>query len=680
MSNKREGQTPMKKPIVLILPLLAIPFLNACEGKVFTVTFDVDGGSQIDNQHLLAKSTVAKPEDPTKQGYDFVNWTYNDQVWDFETIVRSDITLKANYVLHDYKVTFKNIDGTILDEQTGLHYGENVTYNGVEPTVPKPDVKYVSTFRGWDQPLVVVDDMVFTAKYIVRDKYYHVKYIYHEEDTLYELYTDHLEEIPSECPNEIPSEETYNNVHYRFLGWEKEEISEGHVFYKAKYDRCSIGLKFIRNNVTGYEGNADTIYIPEMWNGYKITKIETEAFKDQTKLEHIDIPSTVDDIYNNTFENCTALQSIEFKEGLRFIENNAFLNCTALKTVKLPNSLIVLSTDAFKGCDNLNYREYGNGYYLGNDTNHYLTLVKVKDTNRTTLEMNDKCESIASRIFEEYTKLHSITISSNLKEIGQIGFSNCSNLATTTYSGAKYVGNATNPYMILVKAISNNISTATVHENCVAIDEQAFLDCKSLKEVNMPAGLKHLSGRAFQNCSALKSIDIPSGIKIINYICFSGCTSLETVSLHDGLIYIEPSVFSNCTSLKSIDIPESVIYLGSGAFQSCVSLESIDLPNKLNMIDTYLFSGCRALTSISVPEGVYTVERQAFANCRELKNINIPSSVEYFGDRVISGCSKLETIVYAGSNDEWDNIEKESTWNQSTGQYVVRFNGGQTIE
>ena len=124
----------------------------------------------------------------------------------------------------------------------------------------------------------------------------------------------------------------------------------------------------------------------------------------------------------------------------------------------------------------------------------------------------------------------------------------------------------------------------------------------------------------------------------------------------------------------------TVHHLGSGAFQSCVSLESIDLPNKLNMIDTYLFSGCRALTNISVPEGVYTVERQAFANCRELKNINIPSSVEYFGDRVISGCSKLETIVYAGSNDDWDNIEKESTWNQSTGQYVIRFNGGQIIE
>ena len=104
----------MKKPIVLIIPMLAVSFLSACEQKVYKVTFDTDGGSIISEQEVAREHTVTKPEDPTKLGYDFVNWTYNDTEWNFdEDRVKEDITLKANYTLHNYTVTFKNTDGTV---------------------------------------------------------------------------------------------------------------------------------------------------------------------------------------------------------------------------------------------------------------------------------------------------------------------------------------------------------------------------------------------------------------------------------------------------------------------------------------------------------------------------------------------------------------------------------------
>ena len=74
----------MKKPIVLIIPLLAASFLSACEQKVYKVTFDTDGGSTIAEQEVARSHTVNKPNDPTKLGYDFVSWTYNDTEWNFD--------------------------------------------------------------------------------------------------------------------------------------------------------------------------------------------------------------------------------------------------------------------------------------------------------------------------------------------------------------------------------------------------------------------------------------------------------------------------------------------------------------------------------------------------------------------------------------------------------------------
>ena len=75
--------------------MLAVSFLSACEQKVYKVTFDTDGGSIISEQEVAREHTVTKPEDPTKLGYDFVNWTYNDTEWNFdEDRVKEDITLK----------------------------------------------------------------------------------------------------------------------------------------------------------------------------------------------------------------------------------------------------------------------------------------------------------------------------------------------------------------------------------------------------------------------------------------------------------------------------------------------------------------------------------------------------------------------------------------------------------
>lgn len=65
--------------------------------KKYNINFDSDGGSKVDTQIIKENGIVTKPQNPTKKGYTFLNWTLNNQVYDFNTRVTKDITLKATW-------------------------------------------------------------------------------------------------------------------------------------------------------------------------------------------------------------------------------------------------------------------------------------------------------------------------------------------------------------------------------------------------------------------------------------------------------------------------------------------------------------------------------------------------------------------------------------------------------
>ena len=65
-----------------------------------------------------------------------------------------------------YTVTFKNYDGTVLQETKGLAKGALISYDGETPVRPE-DEDYTYTFTGWDPAVVlnVTGDAVYTAKF-----------------------------------------------------------------------------------------------------------------------------------------------------------------------------------------------------------------------------------------------------------------------------------------------------------------------------------------------------------------------------------------------------------------------------------------------------------------------------------------------------------------------------------
>ena len=64
----------------------------------YTVTFDENGGSDVDNQ-IVAYGMDTKVNEPvtTREGYTFVCWKNGEDAYDFNTVVTSDLTLTAEW-------------------------------------------------------------------------------------------------------------------------------------------------------------------------------------------------------------------------------------------------------------------------------------------------------------------------------------------------------------------------------------------------------------------------------------------------------------------------------------------------------------------------------------------------------------------------------------------------------
>ena len=65
--------------------------------KKYYVVFDTDKASSIPTQTLKLGEKATRPQMPTKEGYTFLGWYYNNKEYDFNTPVTSNIILTAKW-------------------------------------------------------------------------------------------------------------------------------------------------------------------------------------------------------------------------------------------------------------------------------------------------------------------------------------------------------------------------------------------------------------------------------------------------------------------------------------------------------------------------------------------------------------------------------------------------------
>ena len=82
--------------IIVFIAIIILLLLKGCE-KSYTISFDTDGGTFIKDIEFKKSDYLEEPIEPTKEGYKFIGWYYNGELFDFNTKIKEDIKLVAKW-------------------------------------------------------------------------------------------------------------------------------------------------------------------------------------------------------------------------------------------------------------------------------------------------------------------------------------------------------------------------------------------------------------------------------------------------------------------------------------------------------------------------------------------------------------------------------------------------------
>ena len=88
--------------------------------------------------------------------------------------------------------------------------------------------------------------------------------------------------------------------------------------------------------IRDYYGNAETLDIPSVIDGYTVTSIGDSAFHECCSLTSVTIPDSVTNIGVWAFVTCESLTSVTIPDSVTSIGYGAFSNCESLVSVIIP--------------------------------------------------------------------------------------------------------------------------------------------------------------------------------------------------------------------------------------------------------------------------------------------------------------------------------------------------------
>lgn len=159
--------------IAIITAIIIALLIDNKKSIAYNISFETNGGSLVESQIVNKGNQVKKPIDPTKEGYMFVEWTYQGKTYDFSLEVTSDLTLTAKWVeleedVETFIVKFETDGGTTISNQ--------IIEKGNKVAKPIDPVKDGYTFKGWTLNDVIYDfDKVVEENIELKAKWEKVK-------------------------------------------------------------------------------------------------------------------------------------------------------------------------------------------------------------------------------------------------------------------------------------------------------------------------------------------------------------------------------------------------------------------------------------------------------------------------------------------------------------------------
>ena len=367
-------------------------------------------------------------------------------------------------------------------------------------------------------------------------------------------------------------------------------------------------------SITGYKGDCPdgNLVIPAQIEGKDVVAIESRAFANNEKIRKVVIPETIEEIGDAILNGCLNLENLEVLPGnIHFTSEG---NCV----VRVKDSMLIL------GCKNSIIPDSAKiiGQWAFNGVKGLKKLV-----------IGPGVEKILYFAFTGMEDLEEIVFSSSVNDIGRSIFMRCNNLRKiTVLPGNKIYSSEGNCILkndgdkkILVAGCAGSI----IPDDVTVIANGAFHDIESLREINIPEGVKTIEHAAFTG-SGLDKIHIPASVENLAQKAFLMTPNLKEITVADGNVRYkaegnclidtksklgktgkleEVAIMQGCRNSK---IPEGVEVIAESAFER-ISIESVDFPSTLKVICGRAFAESGLTNMPKLPSSLLILESGVFA-------------------------------------------------------------------
>ncbi len=381
-------------------------------------------------------------------------------------------------------------------------------------------------------------------------------------------------------------------------------------------------------NWNGYTQPEGTLIIPDSvtYNGttYSVSGISASTFHNCTGLTSVVIPRSIDYIDGNPFRGCYGITSISVASDNPLFDSRNNCNAIISSTV---DSLIT-------GCRNT---------IIPNSVTRIGQCSFLDCTSLTNITIPNSVSSIAASAFYGCINIDTLYIPTTVTSIGSYAFYNVPCIYYEGNAGGRPWGaQSTVTYIedsliysgysktILVSCI-NGITSATIPNTVVKIEDNAFKNCSTLVNVTIPNSVTYIGSSAFYGCSGLTSVTIPNSVTSIGEMAFYNCSGLTSVNIGNSVTSIGNYAFYGCSGLTSIVVEEGNTHYDSR--DNCNAIIQTDL--------NLLVQGCNTTV---IPNTVTAIGSYAFYNCGSLTSVTIPNSVTSIGSNAFSGCDGLKVM------------------------------------
>ena len=265
----------------------------------YSVTFDSQGGSQVDNIPANYDTKIAEPAEPTLEGYTFGGWYIEAEcttAWDFDVdTVKNNITLYAKWTINSYTVTYDSQGGSSVDSISADH--------GTTLATPAEPVWAGHTFGGWFTDAQCTSAWVFDLDTVTKDITLYAKWTINSYTVTFDSQGGSaVDSLPADYDSTLTAPAEPDWAGHTFGGWFTDSA-------------CTIAWDFGVDTVT-----ADiTLYAKWTINSYTVTfdsqggsAVDIVTADYGTKIPEPTAPVRTEHVFGGWFKDAACTSSWNF--------------------------------------------------------------------------------------------------------------------------------------------------------------------------------------------------------------------------------------------------------------------------------------------------------------------------------------------------------------------------------